>query len=191
MRFFFLIMIPVTVILCISCKDEYIPKPKGYFRIDLPEKAYASYSDVCPFSFEYSVNSMIIYAKKDSCWVNLYYPQFDAMIYLTYKQVAGQLDKHIDDTHEMAYKHTIKADAINEFFFPYPDKKVYAILYEIKGDAASPVNFYLTDSTENFVRGALYFNVAPNKDSLKPVIDFVTEDIAHLIETFEWKKPIH
>ncbi|MFH2143089.1 MAG: gliding motility lipoprotein GldD [Bacteroidota bacterium] len=188
MRIFLSLVVLSLIFFLTSCHDEYIPKPKGYFRIDLPEKSYQLYCESCPYCFEHLLDAKIIYAAKDSCWIDIYYPMFDAMIYLTHKSVENNLDKHLEETHQLAYKHTIKADAINEYLFPFPDKKVYAVLYEIKGDAASSVNFYITDSTDNFVRGALYFNVAPNKDSLMPVIDFITDDIAHLIETFKWKE---
>ncbi|NOZ45910.1 MAG: gliding motility lipoprotein GldD, partial [Chlorobi bacterium] len=67
------------------------------------------------------------------------------------------------------------------------DDNVYGILYDIKGNAASSINFFVTDSTQHFLRGALYFNSKPNKDSLAPVVDFIRKDIVHLMETFKWK----
>jgi gliding motility-associated lipoprotein GldD len=93
----------------------------------------------------------------------------------------------LEDSRELAYKHTIKAESINEKIFLKPGRNVYGMLYEIEGNTASSVQFYLTDSTKHFLRGALYFNIQPNKDSLAPVINFVKEDIKILMETFKWK----
>ncbi len=181
------IIISIILLLIFSCEQDYVPKPRVYFRIDLPEKEYQTYSSDYPFTFEYPVYSKVVDSKKDSCWVNIIYPDFNAIIYLTYKTINNNLPAYFEETRHFVYKHTIKADAINEYLLPYPEKSVYAILYEIKGNAASSVNFYATDSIDNFLRGALYFNVTPNKDSLAPVINYITDDIAHLIETLEWK----
>jgi gliding motility-associated lipoprotein GldD len=92
----------------------------------------------------------------------------------------------MEDSRTLAYKHSIKADAINERIFVNPQKKVYGTIYLIDGNAASPVQFYLTDSAQNFLRGALYIREVPNIDSLRPVIDFLTPDVIRLIETTKW-----
>jgi gliding motility-associated lipoprotein GldD len=101
--------------------------------------------------------------------------------------VDHNLFQYTEDSRALAYKHTIKADAINETVYTNPGHRVYGILYDIKGNAASSLQFYLTDSVRHFLRGSLYFNVEPNKDSLAPVIAYFREDIVHLIESFEWK----
>ncbi|MCR5455573.1 MAG: hypothetical protein K6F33_11355, partial [Bacteroidales bacterium] len=64
---------------------------------------------------------------------------------------------------------------------------VYGLLYGIKGNVASPLQFYITDSTRHFLRGSLYFNCSPNKDSLAPSVEFVRQDIERLFETLIWK----
>jgi gliding motility-associated lipoprotein GldD len=102
--------------------------------------------------------------------------------------VGKDLAQLLEDSHTLAYNHAIRADAINEKIYVNPQKKVYGTIYMIDGNAASPLQFYLTDSTNNFLRGALYFREVPNIDSLRPVIDFLTPDIIRLIETTEWKK---
>ncbi|MCK5169644.1 MAG: gliding motility lipoprotein GldD, partial [Bacteroidales bacterium] len=114
-------------------------------------------------------------------------PDLNGKIHISYKTIDNNLNQILEDTRKLVYKHTIKADAINEKMFIKPEKKVYGILYEIEGNAASPMQFFLTDSINHYLRGALYFNVEPNKDSLAPVLDFVREDIIVLIESFEWK----
>lgn len=93
----------------------------------------------------------------------------------------------MEDSREFVYKHTVKADAIKETFYEDYDKHVYGILYDIKGDAASSVQFFITDSTKHFIRGALYFEVRPNKDSLNPVIDFIRQDVVHMFESIKWE----
>lgn len=174
----------------IQCKHHYTPKPDGYLRIDLPEKEYQSYHSNCPYTFEYPVYGKITPDTSriaEPYWINIEFPQFAGKIHISYKPVKNNINDYIEDSRTLAYKHTIKADAIREKIYSDDERKVYGLLYEIRGDAASSVQFYLTDSIKNFLRGSLYFNVQPNADSLAPVIDFFKADITHLIETLEWK----
>ncbi len=181
-------MFMLVAIFLISCSsNDSVPRPKGYFRIDTPEKSYKLYDDVCPFTFEIPTYSFMVKEKEEFCWLDIYFPQNEATIYLTYKEVHNDLNKHMEDSREFVYKHTVKADAIEETIYENDSLGVYGMLYNLKGNTASSVQFYLTDSTDHFLRGSLYFNVAPNKDSLAPVIDFIRDDIVHLMESFEWK----
>lgn len=184
------LLLLLNTIFLYSCRPDYVPKPRGYFRIDLPEKNYRSLQPGMPYVFEYPKYALI--QKKPNqnnqmYWINIVFPQYKAQIHISYKQINNNLETYLNDSREFVYKHTIKADAISETPYINDNKKVYGLLYDIKGDAASNIQFYVTDSVKNFVRGALYFNVTPNKDSLAPVIDFIGKDIAHLIETFEWQ----
>lgn len=177
----------ISVIL-FSCGNNYSPKPLGYFRIDLPEKEYVNYSSGCPFEFQYPKYGEIeIPENNEPCWLNISFPEYDGKIYLSYKQVEDNLTMLTEDTRKLTYKHTIKAEAIQEKVYSNAKKDVYGMLYDIKGNAASSIQFYLTDSSNHFLRGSLYFNAQPNKDSLAPVIDFFREDIVHLMETVSWK----
>lgn len=182
-------MVVFGSILFSGCKRKYTPKPRGYFRIDLPKKEYIRLNDSFPYSFEYPTCAVI---KKDHSrltekyWINIVYPDIKGTIHISYKRVHNNIAQLTEDTRELAYKHSIKADAINETMFMKPEKKVYGILYEIEGNAASSVQFFLTDSTKNYLRGALYFDSEPNKDSLAPVINFIKKDIKVLMESFEW-----
>lgn len=174
-----------------SCKKKSVPKPRGYFRIDLPEKEYQLFDSTCPYTFEYPVYSKIVPDSgynTEPCWINILYPAYNANIHVSYKKIDNNLNDMIEDAHKLVYKHTIKADAINEEMFRNYGEKVYGILYDIHGDAASSLQFWLTDSTNNYLRGALYFMVEPEPDSLAPVIAFIKEDITHMIETMNWKK---
>jgi gliding motility-associated lipoprotein GldD len=183
-----LLLIPLLV-LSQGCRKHYTPKPRGYFRIDLPEKQYRTYRSACPFAFEFPIYASVIPDEsKDAepCWMNVRFEQFHATIHMSYKQIKKNLPELTEDARSFAYKHTIKADAIGELPISYPEKKVYGILYDIEGNAASSVQFFLTDSTRHFIRGALYFSVTPNADSLGPVIQFIREDIVHLTSTFQW-----
>lgn len=180
----------LIVFLTISCNNEKgnIPRPTGYFRIDFPEKTYKTYDDECPFVFDIPTYSFIIKeGKEEPCWMDIYFPELKAMIYLTYKPIHNNFATHLEDSREFVYKHTVKADAIQEIRFENDSLKVYGILYDLKGNTASSVQFFLTDSIHHFLRGSLYFNVPPNKDSLSPSIEFLRDDIIYLIESFEWK----
>lgn len=174
----------------IGCSEDYTPKPSGYFRITFPERSYKDFISNAPYKFEIPDYSVILKDTSDMAepwWYNLVFPEMKATIHISYKNIKGDLDKYIEDSRSLAFKHTIKADAINEQIFINPDKDIYGVLYEIQGNAASPYQFFVTDSTKHFLRGALYFNVHPNKDSLAPVFKFIKKDIIHLMESIEWK----
>lgn len=186
----YLIVIVLLSATLSSCKKKNTPKPRGYFRIDLPEKKYQKYDSDCNYSFDYPVYATL-YADSsknaEPCWLNMDFTKIGGRIHISYKNVDGNIGQILEDSRKLAYKHSIKADAIHEQMFIKPDKKVYGIVYEIDGNAASSVQFFVTDSIKHYVRGALYFNVEPNKDSLAPVIKFIKEDITVMIESFEWK----
>lgn len=179
-----------SLLLC-QCSAPPVPKPRGYFRITLPEHDYQEFeSRLMPYKFDISKHSRV--AKDDEMgaqetWSNIFYPTLNCKIHLTYLPLAeSQQDLAFEDSHQFAYKHTVVADAIGERYYEDPQRHVFATLYQIKGNAASPIQFAITDSTGQFLRGSLYFYCRPNKDSLAPVIDYVNNDINHLIETFNW-----
>lgn len=181
----------VATILIMGCKETtYTPKPKGYFRIALPNKAYKALDRDCPFSFElpvYASTQKDPHNPNQDCWFDLAFNGLDANVYFSYKTIDNNLNKYLEDSRTLAFKHTIKANNIEQRLVLIPEKKVYGVVYDIKGDAASPYQFHLTDSVNHFLRASLYFNNIPNQDSTLPVLDFIKEDIDHLLETFEWK----
>ena len=187
----FIYLLFIVFILMYSCQQDYIPKPHGYFRIDFPKKTYHQLdSAALPYKFDIPDYSKVVPDNDrlaEPYWINLNIPAHKAEVNISYKKVDKNLSKLLEDSRTLAYKHSIKADAINERIFVNPEKKVYGTIYMIDGNAASPLQFYLTDSTKNFLRGALYIREVPNIDSLRPVIDFLTPDVIRLIETTEWK----
>ncbi|MFW5915933.1 MAG: gliding motility lipoprotein GldD [Bacteroidota bacterium] len=175
-----------------NCRNtsQNSPRPRGYFRIELPEKAYEPLELNCDYTFEYPVYSKIIRDPEgvgEECWINIHYPRFNGDIHISYKSMEDSFKTYVEDARELAYKHTIKAEAIQEERYTDKERNVYGIFYNLEGNVASPVQFFVTDSTKHFLRGSLYFRTEPNQDSLAPVIQFVKKDIRHLIETLEWK----
>lgn len=178
-----------------GCRDDYTPKPKGYFRIELPSKSYQLYqSGICPFQFEYPVYGVVVRdtlffnePTENPCWLNLNIPDFGGTVHLSYKAInkENSLDQLIEDAHKLTFKHTIKAEYIDESIIQN-EHGVSGILYEIGGNTASNIQFFVTDSIRNYLRGSLYFKTIPNEDSLSPVIQFVKTDLMHLIRTFQW-----
>lgn len=177
----------------VSCGEEErpLPKPKGYFRIDLPEKNYVKVDTLERYTFEapeYAVITHDPFSPQEKNWINVEMPCFKASIHLTHKDVNGNLGAYLEDVHAMLAKHLQKANGMNDSLIINPDRKVYGMLIEMDGKGvATPMQFYLTDSTANFLRGALYFNFVPNNDSMQPVIDYLRQDIDRMINTFEWK----
>lgn len=162
-------------------------------RIELPEKEYKVFDTIYPYAFQYPVYAEIIPDLRPSAepwWADIEFAKFKATIHLSYKKASSQ-DEILDffeDGRNFVNKHIPKSTGFNERIYEDDESRVYGILYEIRGpEAASPFQFYLTDSTSHFLRGALYFNVAPNNDSLAPVINFLRDDIYILIETLGWK----
>jgi gliding motility-associated lipoprotein GldD len=178
----------------ISCGDDeentIAPKPRAYYRLSFPEKKYAEYDSTCPFKFKMPVYTKITrdeHSGAEPCWLNLEFPKLNATLHLSYKEIKGNLNSLMEDTYTLASKHQIKASGIEEQLISRDSVKVYGLLYEIGGNAASSVQFFLTDSTRHFIRGALYFNAVPNTDSITPALEFVRQDIYKMIESFEWK----
>jgi gliding motility-associated lipoprotein GldD len=171
-------------------EDDYSPKPRAYFRIDLPTKEYKQLKTDCPFSFDYPVYSEVRFDNRptaEPCWMNVEFPSFNGTIHISYKNIKNNLEQYLEDARSLTYKHVSRATDIRESVIVNEEAKVYGIIYDVKGDAASHVQFYMTDSLEHFIRGSLYFNVPPNQDSIAPVLNFIRKDITRMIETFDWK----
>lgn len=183
------------IIICLSCGDSYVPKPKGYLRLDYPKANYVKSNLEVPFTFENNVlaskiESKSVNASTKSYGINLEYPSLKGTIFLTYKAVENNRKNLVDflrDAQNFTQKHNIKADAILENAYENPSKKAYGMFYQVEGDAASQAQFYLTDSINHFLTGSLYFNARPNYDSILPAANYLQKDIKHIMETVEWK----
>lgn len=185
----------VGIFLFYGCREVSVPKPRGHFRIDLPEKEYVSLNDrndipAMPFDFEFPVYGSLNFnngENNEPGWFNIEFPSYNAVLYMTYKPVNNDFAGIMEQTYRMNVRnHVPKADAINEQAFTNDEEKVYGILYELKGNTATAVQFYATDSTRHYLRGSLYFQAEPDADSLAPVINFFREDVIHLMETLSW-----
>lgn len=188
--FTFLFMGLLIITFSISCNREYTPRPRGFYRISFPEKSYKPLGMNVPYTFripEYAYSEADSFNLDQPYWLTIQIPANHAQIHISYIKLNKNLATHIENSRTLAYKHSEKASSIDEQIFVNPVKKVYGTLYTIKGNAASPMQFYLTDSTTNFLRGALYIKEVPNADSLRPVIKFLSEDVLQLVESTEWK----
>jgi len=191
MRNLVLLISMISIVLA-SCFDEEIneiPKPRGYYRNAFPQHKYKSYVDTCQFTFEYPQYSqiLIIGENANKCWPDIYFPRFKATLHLSYKPVDNNLAKLSEDSRSLTFKHTVRANDIVESALLLPEQKVFGTINELGGNAASAIQFHLTDSNRHFLRGSLYFNASPNADSLQPVVDFLKTDIDHFFKSFRWK----
>lgn len=173
----------------IACQDDYTPKPMGYFRIGLPEKSYMPINaNDCNYTFEINQAANYNLLPEKNCWADVFYPSLKATVQLTYYSLKEkELEGLLKEGQRMAYSHTVKADGMQERFYENPEKDVYGLVYRMNGHVATSTQFYLTDSTDHFLRGVLYFYSSPNPDSLKDVNRFMQGEIIRMIESFEWK----
>lgn len=183
----------LLIIICVSCGHHETPKPRGLFRIALPERSYRAFDESFPYRFEIPEYSRLEpdgRPQAEDYWADIVFDDFNARIHLSYKPVnhISELHDYFGDAYTFVHKHIPKATGIREETFIHPEESVYAMLFRIRGrEAASAIQFYATDSISHFLRGALYFNLTPDNDSLAPVIDFLEEDIRHMIATLEWE----
>lgn len=184
------------LILLTACNSDYTIKPRGYFKIEFPQKAYQKFDNPAyPYSFEYPVyaeilkDSLFFDAKAENpYWINVSFPRFNGKIYISYKEVGkNNFDSLVNDAFTMSYKqHTYKASSIEPVPFTTPNN-LNGIYFNLKGNTATANQFFITDSTTHFLRGALYFDAVPNEDSLRPVNNFLQKDLQHLINTLQWR----
>jgi len=180
-----------------GCNSDYtVGKKRGYFKIDFPEKKYQKFDQPgYPYSFEYPVYSSIVKdttffeaAPENPWWINIDFPQFAARVYMSYKEIGkNKFDSLVNDAYKLSYKqHTYKASAIEDSALATPNA-VHGVYFTLTGNTATANQFFLTDSTKHFLRGALYFAATPNEDSIRIVNDFLRRDLFHLINTLKWK----
>lgn len=180
-----------------SCAPDevFTPRPRGYFRIALPEKKYVLYNDTtAPYTMEIPEYAQMFRSSAPnapSTWKDLYFGNFKATLYLSYHEITSDslFAQLINQSWELTEAHHEMSQALKDSLILRPEDRVFGTVIELGGSAASLVQFYLTDSVKNFVRGSLYFYAVPNKDSLKPVVDYIKQDVFHIVETLKWTKP--
>lgn len=182
----------LSCLMLFACQSDFVPKPKGYNRIDMAPHAYVSLPDTFPYSFEYSEHAEIhpdTSFNTERYWLNVYYPEHQANVQLTYKDINQDekvLETLLEDAYQLTANHQIKAASIEERVIGTPTGK-RALVAELSGEVPSQFQFYITDSTDHFLRGALYFRTATKNDSLSPVIEYIKVDMVHMLNTLRWE----
>ena len=180
----------VVYVFLLRTPETTFPKPIGYFRIALPQPQYRTYESQCPFTIPVSQFATIELLDKglnDSCRFNIFYPKLKARIHCTYLPVNNNINDLVVDAYSFAAKHEMKASAIEKSLIEEEGRKVFGIRYRIEGEAASPLQFFVTDRTAHYLRCALYFETAPNPDSIAPVYQYIERDMDELIHQVQWK----
>lgn len=201
-------------LLCLSCNSNYTSKKEGYFKIDFPQKKYTTFNDPgYPYTFEYPVyakiakdSSYFAEGAKNPYWINIEFPSFNGTIFISYKKIGGtsvykiknpdgtyrdsvgvnSFEKMVDDAYNLTYKNDVKAYSIEDSLMHTPNN-ITGVFFRVSGNVATAKQFFLTDTTQHFLRGALYFDATPNEDSLRPVNAFLQQDMKHLINTLQWR----
>jgi gliding motility-associated lipoprotein GldD len=179
-----------------SCEPDvvYTPRPRGYFRIELPPKNYVQYDSAdVPYTMEIPDYSRMFRSSAPDApatWKDLYFGEFKATLYLSYHEITSDslFAQLINQSWELTEAHHEMSQAMKDSMILRPEDKVYGTVIELGGNAASLLQFYLTDSTHHFIRGSLYFYAAPNKDSLQPVLKYIKDDVMHIVQTLKWKE---
>ena len=168
-----------------SCEEATTPKPDAFLRLDYPKAEYEFFTEQNNrFKFEKNTKSEIVVDKDGAFKID--YPLMKASVYINYRPVENNLMLLLKDAQKLTYNHTIKADDIKESVFEHPEKQVYGMFYRVEGDAATNVQFYVTDSLKHFVVRTLYFYAKPNFDSIYPATKYIENDMMTLMETLEW-----
>lgn len=184
-----LILVGITTVACHN--EDYSPKPRGFHRIIFPEKIYKQIETGCPYSFDIPTYSSLVVDNSSNakpCWKNLDFPQFNAKLHLSYFEIGpnSTFQQLTEDARTFAFKHTAMASAIEQQAISLPKQNVYGLEYHIQGNTASNYQFFISDKSKHYLRGALYFNEKPHLDSIQPVLKFIEQDISHLIHTTKW-----
>ncbi len=187
-----------TFLICtglIACKDKPVNKPKGYFKIELPKHQYQIFDQPnYPYSFEYPTYAKVIKdtsffgeTTENPWWINIDFPEMKGKIYCSYKEIGKyKLDSLLRHSFRLSDAHSSKASSKEDSLLSTPNN-VHGMLFQLGGNVATANQFFVTDSSKHFLRGALYFDASPNEDSLKVVNDFLLQDMRHLISTLKWK----
>ena len=180
------------VLVCFACETNWLPKPPGYNRIDLPRHEYNRLEEGYPYQFDFSTQSQVeadSFNLSEKEWINLNYKKLGAKVHLTYKKIDQNTNFKAlsNDAFNLTAKHQIKAYGIEEVVLLTPNG-YSAVVAELTGEVPTQFQFFVTDSTSHFLRGALYFNTALKNDSLAPIIEYIKIDLAHLINTVNFEK---
>ncbi len=184
MKFKSYIAIWVLGVLFVACKEEVLPKPNAKLRLEY-SKPVLTELVTDHFRFEYNKSAKV--KIKNSTALTLKYPEMKGEIFINYRNVDNNIEKLLSDAQKLSYEHSVKADGILEQPFVSEAHKVYGMFYEVTGNAASQAQFYVTDSTEHFLTGSLYFLTKPNYDSIYPAAAYLQNDIRGIMETLRWK----
>ncbi len=179
----------VALVFCACSGEVPVPKPKGYFRIDMPKRGYEWYHEGYPFQFERPIYSKVVQNKrysKSNLMLDMHFPNFNATLHFSYHPLKNDMKKYAQACKNLAMEHRVKATRIIEKRVKNDSTRVHGVVFDIRGNVASSYQFYVTDSIRHFLRATLYFNSKPNIDSTGPSLDYIKTDIDHLISTIRW-----
>lgn len=185
MRNFIVIWIVLISFYIEGCQEARLPKPKSQLSLAYEQPQHAPILSDCPFIFEKNTKGKVTF--KENCSATIEYPQLNGSIFLTYRKVDGNINTLLNEAQKLTYEHVRKADDILEEKWVNEQRHTYGMFYDLKGNAASQSQFYITDSTNHFLTGSIYFNAKPNYDSIYPAAVYLKNDIRHLMETVRWE----
>lgn len=177
----------IGIVMCVvlwGCGADPFPKPKAYLSLNYPKKEFRKLPVKRPYQFDIPENTEIKDLPKQ--WLKIKYPALKASVDITYRPVQGNLRELLIESEKLVLEHTVKADNISYINYFNDETKVFGKLCEISGNAASQVQFHVTDSTKHFLKASLFFYAKPNYDSIYPAVEYIKKDMIRMMETCEW-----
>lgn len=175
----------LVAIIMISCGEETTPKPKAYLSLEYPELGYNRLNMDKPYRFDVAKSATIKDLPKN--WLKIQYPKLKASVDITYRPIDNNLKELLVEAEKLVLEHTVKADHISWRDFSNKENKVYGKMCEIAGNAASQIQFHVTDSTKHFMKGSLFFYIKPNYDSILPAVEHIKKDMVRMMESLQWE----
>ena len=178
------ILLLISALAIIGCREDVLPKPKAMLRLEYKQGDTQSFT---ADNYKFRINQLAEIEENEDASLTVHYPEMKGSIFMTYKEIDNNVESLLADAQKLAYEHVVKADNIVEQPFVNENEKVFGMYYEVRGDAASQAQFYVTDSTTHFLTGSLYFYAKPNYDSIYPAAVYIQKDMRQIMETLRWK----
>ena len=167
----------------LSC-DKIADLRNKIFFADFKMTHYVESNVGCKYNF--LINSKALISNKKNCNYNIEYKNLNSNIYINQINYFKNIEVLLDAFDQKIIENSKFSDQIIECEYIDIERKIYSKLFSFVGDSPSNIQFYITDMSDKFINGSLFFDAKPNYDSLFPYIDYVRNDIKKMVDSFNW-----